>query len=155
MQVTKRPSRAGDLDAVANTLLGRASRLTRLLMRTGPRELSRTEVGLLTTLTEGSRSIGELAETESLAQPSVSKVVDKLEARGLVVRQRALADGRRVVVSISADGEVFLRRTVDHVRSMLRTALTELSDDDLAVLLSAGEVLDRLAGELGTDGARA
>src|ERR1700760_2778065 len=48
-------SRADMLDVGAETLLGRASRLTRLLMGSGSRQLSRTEAGLLTTLAGGPR----------------------------------------------------------------------------------------------------
>ena len=142
------------LDAVATTLLGRTSRLTRLLLRTGSRDLSRTEVGLLTTLADGHRSIGELGETEALAQPSVSKLVDRLEARGLVARQRDAADGRVVLVSISAEGQTRLKQVRAHLHSVLRDALVDLPDGDLATLVGAGEVLERLIDALRTDGAR-
>src|SRR5579862_129596 len=93
-------SRDEVLELVSTTLLTRASRLTRILMRSGPRVLSRTEAGLLTTLLDGPRRITELAETEALAQPTVTQVVDKLQGRGLVVRARSAQDGRVVLVSI-------------------------------------------------------
>jgi len=147
-------SREDALDAVATTLLGRTSRLTRLLLRTGSRELSRTEVGLLTTLVDGRRSIGELGETEALSQPSVSKLVDKLEARGLVARHRDAADGRVVLVSISAEGETRLTQVRAHIHSVLRDALIDLPDGDLATLVSAGDVLEQLIDALRTDETR-
>jgi DNA-binding MarR family transcriptional regulator len=140
------------LDAVATTLLSQTSRLTRLLLRTGSRELSRTEVGLLTTLTDGPRSISDLADSEALAQPSVSKLVDKLEARGLVSRHRGAQDGRVVVVSIRAEGEVLLKQVRGHVHAVLRDALVDLPDGDLAVLVSAGQVLERLIDQVRADG---
>jgi len=132
------------LELVATTLVGRTSRLARLLMRPGSRELSRTEAGLLSTLAEGSRRITELAETEALAQPSVSKMVDKLEARHLVVRQRTADDGRAVVVSISAEGRLRLESARSQIRSLLRRTLLELEDEELAALVAAGDVLERL-----------
>jgi DNA-binding MarR family transcriptional regulator len=132
------------VDHIAATLLGNASRLTRLLLRSGSRELSRTEAGLLTTLTEGPRRITELAETEALAQPSVSKLVDKLQQRGLVVRTRASDDGRAVVVSISPEGCLRLEEARSHLRSVLRAILGDLEDDDLDALTAAGEVVERL-----------
>jgi DNA-binding MarR family transcriptional regulator len=147
-------SRDAALDAVATTLLGQASRLTRLLLKTGSRELSRTEVGLLTTLADGRRSVGELGETEALAQPSVSKLVDRLEARGLVTRRRDANDGRVVLVSISAEGETQLKEVRAHIQSVLRDALTDLPAADLATLASTGAVLERLIGALGSDGGR-
>lgn len=140
---------------MATTLLGRTSRLSRLLLRTGSRELSRTEIGLLTTLVDGRRAIGELSETEALAQPSVSKLVDRLEARGLVARQRDALDGRVVLVSISAEGETRLKQVRAHIHSVLRDALIDLPDGDLVTLVNAGEVIERLIGTLQTDdGAR-
>ncbi len=131
-------------DHIVATLLGSTSRLTRLLLRSGSRELTRTEAGLLTTLNDGPRRITELAETEALAQPSVSKLVDKLEGRGLVARGRAPDDGRAVVVSISADGRLCLEAARSHLRSVLRQILGELQDDDLVALTAAGEAVERL-----------
>jgi DNA-binding MarR family transcriptional regulator len=144
--------RAEALDAVATTLLAQTSRLTRSLMRSGSRELSRTEVGLLTTLADGPRSISDLADSEALAQPSVSKLVDKLEARGLVSRHRGAQDGRVVVVSIRAEGEALLKQVRGHVHAVLRDALVDLPDDDLAALVSAVRVLERLIGQVRADG---
>ena len=142
------------LDAVATTLLGRTSRLSRLLLRTGSRELSRTEVGLLSTLLDGRRTIGELSDTEALAQPSVSKLVDRLAARDLVRRERGAQDGRVVLVSISAEGEARLTQVRAHTHSVLRDALVDLPDTDLAVLVAAGDILEQLIGTLRTTGVR-
>lgn len=141
-----------DLDTVATTLLGRTSRLTRLLMRTGARELSRTEAGLLTTLSGGPRTISDLAETEALAQPSVSKLVDRLQLRGFVARQRGAEDGRVVFVSLTTEGAAALTQLTAHLRGVLRSALSELPPGDLATLLAAGEVLDRLIQHLNNEG---
>jgi DNA-binding MarR family transcriptional regulator len=136
------------LDHVSATLLPRTSRLTRILLSSGPRELSRSEAGLLGTLAEGPRRISELAETEALAQPSVSKVVDKLESRGMVTRERATDDGRVVVVSISPKGLRYLEAARSHIRGQLHDMLYELDDEDLAALVAAGEILHGLISAL-------
>jgi DNA-binding MarR family transcriptional regulator len=140
--------RAKMLDLVATSLLARSSQLTRSLMRLGSHELSRTEVGLLSTLEGGPRRITELAATEALAQPSVSKLVDRLEERGLVTRQRDSADGRVVMVGISVTGKRQLDAARHEVRSALGASLVELDDADLATLVGAAEVLERLIGML-------
>jgi DNA-binding MarR family transcriptional regulator len=146
-------TRLSDLDAVATTLLGRTSRLTRLLMRTGPRELTRTEAGVLETLSGGELTIGQLAETEALTQPAVSKLVDRLERRRLVARHRAASDGRFVLVSITAVGLAALERRVEHVRKLMHETLSELPPGDLASLLATGDVLERLIQQLQRKGA--
>jgi DNA-binding MarR family transcriptional regulator len=148
LSATTALSRGEALDLVAASLLGQTSRLTRLLMRSGSRELTRTEAGVLSSLTDGPRRITELAETEALAQPSVSKLVDSLEGRGLVARQRAADDGRVVLVSISAEGRVRLDAVREQIGSLLHRTLRELDDADLAALVSAGGVLARLIESL-------
>ena len=105
------------------TLLVRTSRLARLMNRAGPRELTRTESGLLDTLSGGQRTINELAETEALTQPAVSKLVDRLERRELVARHRADHDARVVLVSITAAGSAALEEKTEHVRGVLREAV--------------------------------
>ena len=146
------PNSTRDLDEVAATLLGRTSRLTRLLMRTGPRELTRSESGLLATVAEGQRTIGELTESEGLVQSAVSKLVERLERRSLVTRQRAVRDGRIVLVTITPVGAATLERTREHIRERMRDALRELPAGDLATLLATGDVLERLIQQLESQG---
>ena len=147
LQTQRPPSGSEAVDLIAATL-GGASRLTRLLMGRVSCQLSHTEGGLLATLVEGPRRITDLAGTEALAQPSVSKLVDKLEGRGLVRRERVAGDGRAVLVSISDEGSERLDAARGEIRSLLRQTLVELDDDDLAALMSANEVLERLIGLL-------
>jgi DNA-binding MarR family transcriptional regulator len=138
------PSRPEAIDLVATTLLHRASRLTRQLLRAGASELSRTEAGLLGSLLERPRRITELAESEALAQPTVTQLVDRLEARGLVARGRSQTDGRVVLVSISETGRLRLEETREQTRGLMRAAMAGLSDAELTGLAAASETLGRL-----------
>src|ERR1700761_4007448 len=122
------PDRAEAIDLVASNLLGRAARLTRLLMRSGAHEISRTEVGVLATLSDGPRRITQLAMTEALAQPTVTQLVDKLEGRGLVTRTRSKDDGRVVIVSITEAGTERLEEVRTEIRANMREALADLPD---------------------------
>jgi DNA-binding MarR family transcriptional regulator len=138
------PSRSEAIDAVAETLLPRASLLTRLLLRAGDRSLSRTEAGLLGTLIDGPRRITELAETEAVAQPTVTQLVDKLQARGLVARERSVADGRVVLVSVTDAGRSELDAVRSQYRALMRDTVRELSDEELTTLVAASETLGRV-----------
>src|ERR1700683_2825882 len=131
-------TRPSDLDAVGMTLLVRTSRLARLMNRAGPRYLTRTESGLLDTLSAGQRTINELAETEALTQPAVSKLVDRLERRDLVARHRADRDARVVLVSITAAGSAALEEKTEHVRGVLRGGLRRVPDGTLGSALRPG-----------------
>jgi DNA-binding MarR family transcriptional regulator len=137
-------SRAQSIEVVSSTFMARASRLTRLLASSGDRELSRTEVGLLVTLLDGPHRVTDLAETEALAQPTVTKLVDSLQQRGLVARERAVSDGRVVLVSISADGRAKIDTYRTQLRSVMRDTVADLSDEELDQLVAASEIMGRL-----------
>ncbi|HVV90327.1 MAG TPA: MarR family transcriptional regulator [Solirubrobacterales bacterium] len=140
--MTPRPSdRAVAIEQVASTLLGRAARLTRLLMKSGAHELSRTEMGVLSTLSDGPRRITQLAQTEALAQPTVTQLVDKLEGRGLVARARSGEDARVVMVEITAAGTERLEEVRAEIRANMREALADLPDAELTELVHAAETL--------------
>jgi DNA-binding MarR family transcriptional regulator len=138
------PDRATAIEQVASTLLGRAARLTRLLMRSGAHELSRTEMGVLSTLSDGPRRITQLAQTEALAQPTVTQLVDKLEGRGLVARERSGEDARVVIVEATAAGLERLEEVRAEIRANMREALVDLPDAELTELIHAAETLGGL-----------
>ena len=138
------PDRAESIDLVAGTLLGRAARLTRLLMRSGAHKLSRTEDGVLSTLSDGPRRITELAQTEALAQPTVTQLVDKLEGRGLVSRARSGKDARVVNVEVTPKGTEVFEEVRGEIRANMREALIDLPDAELIELAHAAETLGGL-----------
>ncbi|HZR65344.1 MAG TPA: MarR family transcriptional regulator [Terriglobales bacterium] len=63
--------------------------------------------------------IGELAEQLQVQHHSAVELVDRLEASGLVRRQRATEDRREVLVTLTAAGEKVLRELVLHHRAEL------------------------------------
>jgi DNA-binding MarR family transcriptional regulator len=142
------PDRAEAIDLVASNLLGRAARLTRLLMRSGAHEISRTEVGVLATLSDGPRRITQLAMTEALAQPTVTQLIDKLEGRGLVSRSRSDQDGRVVLVEITTAGAAALETVRALIRANMREALADLPDAELIELAHAADTMGSLIQKL-------
>ncbi len=59
---------------------------------------------VLSYLSDGPSSIGELAATTLLQQPTLTKVVDRMQRDGLVDRRPDPADGRRTRVSVTGRG---------------------------------------------------
>src|SRR5712691_8915010 len=53
----------------------------------------------------GSRSIGELADDLQLAQSSITELVDRVEAAGLVIRTSVKSDARVVRVRLTPLGD--------------------------------------------------
>jgi DNA-binding MarR family transcriptional regulator len=141
-------SRDAAVEHVAATLVSRAWLLTRLLLRDTDGELSRAEGSALATLADGPRRITELAETEALAQPTVTQMVRRLHARGYVARARPPEDGRVVLVSLTPAGSAKLEELRGSLRTTLRRALEDLPDADVRALAAATDALDDLVGAL-------
>jgi DNA-binding MarR family transcriptional regulator len=72
--------------------------------------------------------IGELAEQLQIQHHSAVELVDRLEASGLVRRQRSTHDRREVLVVLTSAGEKVLRELVLHHRGELSTRGPELID---------------------------
>jgi DNA-binding MarR family transcriptional regulator len=71
-------------------------------------ELSRTSASVLNMLSDRPRRITELAAAQAVAQPTMTVAVQKLEARGLVTRERATDDRRATNVVITDQGRTTL-----------------------------------------------
>jgi DNA-binding MarR family transcriptional regulator len=54
--------------------------------------------------------VGSLEQAVLLSQPGLSRLVDRLAARGLVEKQRNPADGRSVLVTLTDAGQAAQRR---------------------------------------------
>lgn len=114
---------------------------------------------------EGSMPAGRLAEAMNLSPATVSGILDRLEARGLVRRTRQEADKRRVVVELSTAGAALVASApsplqegfVHEFRALppeeqadisrvLRKLVTMMAAEqiDAAPLLAAGSVSDPL-----------
>jgi DNA-binding MarR family transcriptional regulator len=142
------PERSERIAYIASQLLARASLLSRLLASHLGGELSRTEVGLLNTLSGGPRRITELAELERLKQPTMTVLVQRLEQDGLVSRERHAGDGRVVLVNLTEAGSVALEDYRAQARAALSAYLTEMPDEQVEALAAATETLADLVAVL-------
>jgi DNA-binding MarR family transcriptional regulator len=150
--MTVTPSRQADrserIADISSQLVTRAALLTRLLASRLDSELSRTEVGLLRTLSGGPRRITELAQLEQLKQPTMTVLVQRLEQQGLVSRERHADDGRVVVVSLTHAGSVALEEYRAQARAALSAFLAEMPDEQVEALATATETLAQLVSLL-------
>jgi DNA-binding MarR family transcriptional regulator len=81
-------------------------------------------------------SLKQLSARVSLAHSTVSGIVDRLQARGMVVRRRDEADGRATVIAPSTEVRDFLaNRMPELTMSPLTEALRAASDSDKAAVL--------------------
>src|SRR5258708_25193865 len=89
--------RAERVDYIAERLATRAAVLVRLLVKqVRSREISRTEMEVLSILRDGPHRVTELTELEGIAQPTMTLLVKRLEGRGWDRRGGLPDDGLRV-----------------------------------------------------------
>jgi DNA-binding MarR family transcriptional regulator len=91
-------------------------------------------------------SINDLAGLTFTHQSTVSEVVSRLEARGLLARVRAVEDGRRVELRLTAEGQSVAQTAILTAQEKLMQALqamppplvTRLAQGLDALILAAG-----------------
>jgi DNA-binding MarR family transcriptional regulator len=141
-------NRSDQIDYVSKQLPSTAGLLARLLVRQLGGELSRSEVGLLSTLSSGPRRITDLAELEGLAQPTMTSLVKQLEQQALVRRDRQADDGRVVLVHLTDSGALALEDYRARVRELLGSYLAEIPDQQVEALAAATDALAQLVALL-------
>ncbi|MFC9691795.1 MarR family winged helix-turn-helix transcriptional regulator [Kribbella sp. NPDC056951] len=101
---------------------------------------------LLTFSRRGSLPLGKMGERLQVHPTSVTSIVRRLEAAGLVLRIPHPDDGRAVLCEITQDGRDLVERaTADLVDADF--ALKGLTDEQLKMLWSVLEPLRRSAGD--------
>jgi len=86
----------------------------------------------------------ELARRVHLSPSTVVRILDRLEARGLVARQRSRVDRRRVLVSATPAGRRLTQRAPAAGQHPVHRALAELPPGDRAELVRLLETLGDL-----------
>ena len=80
--------------------------------------------------------IGALLDAVPLSQPALSRLVARLEARGLLTRCEAEDDARAVVVCLTGAGTALIDRAlVIHARVVHETLIDKCSETERAALL--------------------
>jgi DNA-binding MarR family transcriptional regulator len=135
--MTKEP----DLEAVAAAV----ERLSMWLRRQAPVHVSSTTITTLDTLDAGGPlRISDLAERESISQPGMTTLVNRLGKAGLAARVADPTDGRATLVRITDAGRALLaERRAARVQTLL-AELRRLSPDDRTALVAALPAVDHL-----------
>jgi DNA-binding MarR family transcriptional regulator len=136
---------SSDPVAIAGRLRHSVFRLARLLRQ---QDDSGHPPALLTALAvierEGPLTLGDLAAQEQVSPPTITKVVDTLEARGFVERIRDANDRRVWRVTATARGRRQLEASRSRRTEWLARQLRDLTVDDCARLAAALDVLETL-----------
>jgi DNA-binding MarR family transcriptional regulator len=91
----------------------------------------------------------DLADQIGLSRSATTRLVDRLEAAGLVERRSCSADRRGSFVALTAEGEkVFIRAGRVHLRGINEHVGSHLTEQELAQI---AELLGKLADGVGGD----
>jgi len=143
----KLTSTANETEVAARLRLS-ATRLARRLRREADTGFTPSQLSALTTIDHhGPLTLGELAERERVAPPSISKVIAKLEADGLVERTPDPEDRRVTRVVTTPAGDALIAESRRRKTTWLATRIRGLDADQQARLAAALDVLDELAGQ--------
>ncbi len=90
---------------------------------------------------EGSLPLGELSKKMYLDPSTVTGVIDRLEGKGYVVRDRSHEDRRVVNVRLTPLGESLVKKAPNPAQGKLIHGLRRLSEDELSTIYHSVEKL--------------
>jgi DNA-binding MarR family transcriptional regulator len=112
-------------------------------------ELTMAQVRVLFRLrNEGPLTSGGLAAALGVTLPTVTSVIDRLVARGLVERRDDPADRRRVILALAAEGQAIVERVQQGRRARLTAVVDGMDDAQRAMLIRGLEALVGVAATL-------
>ncbi|MCW4465996.1 MarR family transcriptional regulator [Glutamicibacter sp. MNS18] len=95
-------------------------------------------------------SVGDLAAHTGMAKNSISDVLDRLEAKGFVARERHPEDGRKVAIIATEEGVARIGRLFAGLMGRLSQLQAEYTTEELALIAE----YQRRAAEIQSDEAR-
>jgi DNA-binding MarR family transcriptional regulator len=95
----------------------------------------------------GPRTLGELAAAEQVRPPTMTRIVQALEAAGLVRRARDPHDARVHRLHATAKGRRVMQRGRERRVANLATLLDRLAPEQIARVREAAELVERALAE--------
>ncbi|TXR51401.1 MarR family winged helix-turn-helix transcriptional regulator [Reinekea thalattae] len=91
---------------------------------------------------KGSQTIGELAGNMSLSQATVTSIIDRLEKRELVVRERSTTDKRKVFALLTDEGVEVLKDSPTPLQEQFARQFGDLQQWEQTMIIAS---LQRIA----------
>lgn len=99
---------------------------------TGPQLLIMQLIG-----TQGEVTSGVIAREVSLSQATVTSILDRLERKGMLKRERSAHDKRKVLVSLTEEGGEALEKAPTLMQESFIRAFNQLEDWEQSLILSS------------------
>jgi DNA-binding MarR family transcriptional regulator len=121
------------------------TRTARRLRQEAGTDLGPSQLAALATIERhGPLAPSDVAARERIKRPTVTRILARLDAAGLVERLPDPSDGRAAIVSVTSEGRALLRRLRQRKTAYLARRLGELPAEDIAALERAAGVLEAL-----------
>jgi DNA-binding MarR family transcriptional regulator len=134
-----RPFRSLEAEVYLNVLRTSAVLLADLVELLRPHELTQPQYNVLRILRgagDAGLPSGEIGDRMVSREPDMTRLLDRMEARGLVARQRGPADRRVVTARITDEGRRIVDALDEPVQAMHARQLGQLSEDELRTLIA-------------------
>ncbi|BFH72786.1 MarR family transcriptional regulator [Sulfurisphaera javensis] len=106
----------------------------RLLQREAEKfGLSYTEVQVLYFLKNGEKNVTSLANFADVNKSTMVEVLDKLEKRGYIIRERDSEDRRVVIVKITDEGKKVLEEVRGKYKELILSLLSKVKDPSCVI----------------------
>ncbi|MEV6655061.1 MarR family transcriptional regulator [Streptomyces sp. NPDC051219] len=100
--------------------------------------LAVNEFDALVNIPPGGTRVRELTERVVLSQSATSRLVDRLERRGLVARESAVDDSRSVVIRLTDEGRKVIRAAIrTNAEVVERAFINHLTPQELVIIDAA------------------
>jgi DNA-binding MarR family transcriptional regulator len=134
-------------EQLAMTLREAIQRLNRRIRQARPiGDLTFSQLSALTSLQlAGALTPRELADMERVQPPTMTKIVGKLEDRGLVARTPHPTDRRQVILAATEQGRAVFAQFEKARNEWLASQLAELTPDQRDTLARAAQILQQVA----------
>ncbi|MDQ6783352.1 MAG: MarR family transcriptional regulator [Actinomycetota bacterium] len=123
-------------------------RMSRRLRQESVGEITASQMSALASISlAGDASLGELAASERIAPPSMTRIVVRLEEQGFVRRRHDATDRRVCRLEITPVGEALLVETRSRRDAYLAERLQSLSDEEREIVNRALPIFERVIAD--------
>jgi len=90
-------------------------------------------------------TVRNIAELLNISQNTASEHIKKLERNGWVKKERAVDDQRKVMLHLTAEGLVIVKKNTELDAHKLQHALQQLSEEERQTILQAFHLLSEVS----------
>ena len=135
----------GDLAAELRVAVMKTSR--RLRLESSSEMLTPAQYSVLAGLKSEPHTIGELAQREQVAAPSMTRIVKSLVDAGWVTRTSNAQDARQVMIGISEEGMHAFVGARSQRTAWLARRIDQLGEDERRILAQAAVLLQEMSAK--------